>query len=713
MKNDFRLFWASLILLFFELLVIRWLSAELRIFAYFHNLVLIICFLGIGLGCARSEKKVGFVTPLAILTALVFFVHCPVHLGVLSLKNITPYLGNLRDFVIWYRVVSSGAKRVWELFLGVSMLGVLTVAIVYLFVPFGQLLGRLLGESNSPLRAYTINILGSLAGILLFTLLSFVSSPPPVWFALFFAFVAVLLLAEGKRKPLIPLAALSAIALALLIWRGGAASRGPEREEIWSPYQKLDVVPMDVPVGDKTVRAGYMISVNGVPYQQAVNLSYEFVRSNPKVYGLRDPEFMKFDHYNLPYLFGDEPSDVLIVGAGAGNDAAGAVRNGVRRIDAVEIDPRIIDIGRRLHPERPYSSERVNVVNDDARSFFHRASKRYDLVVFGLLDSHTLSSNLSNVRLDNFVYTLQSIEQAKSLLKPEGVLVLIFDVRDRFMGQSLFEIMMRTFKAPPLCFKLKESIRGWGGSVFVGGDAKTISRTMARHPFLHTLVDRSFATAEPASQVPTDDWPYLYLKGRRIPSLYYIIFGLLMLISAAMVRRDFSGPKGIDWHFFFLGAGFLLIEVQNVSKLALLFGATWVINSIIIFAILVMILLANYYVARVDIKSLAPYYAGLAVTLIVIYFFPLGRLAGLSLLPKAAVSGTLLSLPIFFAGIIFADSFKRATDLGKVFASNLIGAMLGGMLECMSFVVGIRALLLLALALYLLSFVAMRRRART
>jgi hypothetical protein len=234
---------------------------------------------------------------------------------------------------------------------------------------------------------------------------------------------------------------------------------------------------------------------------------------------------------------------------------------------------------------------------------------------------------------------------------------------------------------------------------------------MSRHPFLFTLVDRSFATAELTSQIPTDDWPYLYLKGRRIPSLYYIIFGLLMLISAALVRRNFSGSKGMDWHFFFLGAGFLLIEVQNVSKLALLFGATWVINSIIIFAILMMILLANYYVARIDIKSLAPYYTGLIVTLIAIYFFPLGRLAGLSLLPKAAVSGTLLSLPIFFAGIIFADSFKKAIDPGRVFGSNLIGAMLGGMLECMSFVVGIRALLLLALVLYLFSYVTIKTRA--
>ncbi|MBI4832057.1 MAG: hypothetical protein HY801_11005 [Candidatus Lindowbacteria bacterium] len=478
---------------------------------------------------------------------------------------------------------------------------------------------------------------------------------------------------------------------------------------IWSPYQKLEVMPMDVPADSSAVRVGYIINVNNVPYQQAVNLSYDFVRQNPRIYGFQNPDLLKFDHYNLPYLFGNELEDVLIVGTGAGNDVAGALRNGAKYVDAVEIDPRIIRIGKNLHPEQPYASERVTIINDDARSFFHRTTKQYDLVVFGLLDSHTLSSNLSNVRLDNYVYTLESIKEAKSLLKPKGAVVLIFDVRDSFIGQSLFEIMMRAFDAQPVCFKLGDSIRGWGGNVFVGGDKTTISRVMAQYPFLLSLVDKTFASAGAPTVIPTDDWPYLYLSARRIPSLYYIIFGFLMLISAAMVRRNFSGLKGIDWHFFFLGAGFLLIEVQNVSKLALLFGATWTVNSIVISAILVMILFANYYVSKVKIESHAPYYAGLTIALILIYIFPLGKLAGMAFASKAVISGILLSLPIFFAGIIFARSFKTAKELNKVFGSNLLGAMLGGMLECVSFTVGIRALLLLALVLYVLSYVTIRK----
>lgn len=706
--HDFRLFWVSILLLFLELLVIRWLSAELRIFAYFHNLLLIICFLGIGLGCAIPRRDASVILPLAILGLLVFLVYCPWNLGIFSIRKITAYLGNLKDLVIWYQSVSAGFQKVWEISLGVAMLALLAMGIVYLFVPFGQLLGEFLRESDRPLRAYTVNIFGSLLGVLLFTFLSFLSSPPICWFACLFFIVAVLLISEGRRRALAPSGVLMAAMLCFLFFHDHQAAQG-EREEIWSPYQKLEVRPLEYGNGSARVKVGYVINVNSVPYQQAVNLSYDFVRAHPHIYGFTSPDVLKYDHYNLPYLFGDRLDEVLIVGAGTGNDVAGALRNDAQHIDAVEIDPVIIRVGERLHPEQPYASDRVNRINDDARSFFHRTRKRYDLIVFGLLDSHTLSSNLSNVRLDNFVYTLQSIDEARKLLKPEGVLVLIFDVKDSFIGQSLYNIMMQVFEDPPLCFRLKNSVRGWGGSVFVGGNQTTIAKTVTKYPFLNRLVDTSFSNAASPGTIPTDDWPYLYLDGHTIPSIYYIIFGVLMLITIGLVRRNFGAKKGINWHFFFLGAGFLLIEVQNVSKLALLFGATWMVNSIVISAIMVMILVANYYVSRASIKSHWPYYFGLALSLLLLYVIPLGRLAGVSMIMKAVVSGTLLSMPIFFAGVIFARSFQAAKDLNTVFASNLIGAMFGGMLECASFVIGIKALLLLALLLYVLSYAALAR----
>jgi hypothetical protein len=166
----------------------------------------------------------------------------------------------------------------------------------------------------------------------------------------------------------------------------------------------------------------------------------------------------------------------------------------------------------------------------------------------------------------------------------------------------------------------------------------------------------------------------------------------------------------IDWHFFFLGAGFLLLEVQNISKLALLFGTTWTVNTIVITAVLVMGLLSNWFVIKVRVGSLVPYYIALYATLLFNFFLPLEVFSGMSAVVKGLLAGTIMALPMFFAGIIFSRSFEGAADRAGVFASNLFGAMIGGVLECLAFVLGIKALLLLTLGLYLLSMVVRWRR---
>jgi spermidine synthase len=134
---------------------------------------------------------------------------------------------------------------------------------------------------------------------------------------------------------------------------------------------------------------------------------------------------------------------------------AGALRNGAGHVTAVEIDPGILELGRQLHPESPYTSPRVTIINDDARSFTRKTSKKFDLIVFGLLDSHTLSSSYSNVRLDNYVYTLESFEQAKRLLNPGGMFIVKFEVADDFIGFRLMKMLTRVFEHPPVCLEVR------------------------------------------------------------------------------------------------------------------------------------------------------------------------------------------------------------------------------------------------------------------
>src|SRR5260370_6507723 len=74
---------------------------------------------------------------------------------------------------------------------------------------------------------------------------------------------------------------------------------------------------------------------------------------------------------------------------------------------------------------------------------------------------------------------------------------------------------------------------------------------------------------------------------------------------------------------FFLGAGFMLLETKGVVHMALLFGSTWVVNSIVFFSILVMILLGNLYVIAVRPRRTWPYYVLLIVALVVNVYVPM------------------------------------------------------------------------------------------
>src|SRR5205814_1250938 len=158
-----------------------------------------------------------------------------------------------------------------------------------------------------------------------------------------------LLLLRAPARQTLALGVLTTAAVVLLV-----DPRTPERWTIWSPYQKLSVVPASTNIGGERVPFGYNISSNSAGYMLIVNYTQAFMSQYPSAY---PPQDIPYDHYNIPYRFAGSVDNVLIVGSGAGNDVAAGVRNGAGRITAVDIDPRIIDIGRELHPESPYSNE--------------------------------------------------------------------------------------------------------------------------------------------------------------------------------------------------------------------------------------------------------------------------------------------------------------------------------------------------------------------
>jgi hypothetical protein len=156
-------------------------------------------------------------------------------------------------------------------------------------------------------------------------------------------------------------------------------------------------------------------------------------------------------------------------------------------------------------------------------------------------------------------------------------------------------------------------------------------------------------------------------------------------------------------HLFFLGAGFLLMEVYAVNRLALLFGTTWLVSAVTIALVLVMIVAANCTVLLFKAINQWVAYAGLFLSLVTSYLVSpqvaVGHGTGASL-----AYGFMLLLPVYFAGIVFARSFSFAEFAGPAIGANMLGSVLGGWVEYLTMATGIRALALIALSLYLASF---------
>lgn len=669
------IFLISVLGLFLELLFIRWIGTEIRIFAYLQNTILVVCFLGLGLGMFTSSKPIEIKQSLIPLTLFLALMAIPLTRSILG--SASELLSLLGDLVIWGDLIKISQGIQFILILaGLALTYSVLVLIVDIFVPIGRILGRLMNQNSNPIWAYSVNIFGSILGTWLFVLLSFFYQPPFVWF-LIFAGLATIFITWSKRDQ-----KLNFILLATIVILSWFASQVPGvLKAVWSPYQKLDVRKSQANwLGD------YYISVNNIGYQVIVDLSEARVSAEPEKF---PPDLKGLSQYDLPLLFHPDPKSMLIVGAGSGNDAAGALRQNIQSVTAVEIDPAIIRIGRELHPEHPYSSPNVRVVNDDARSFFATTDEKYDVISFGLLDSHTTTS-LTNARLDHYVYTRESILQAKSRLNHGGIMVLTFEAQKLFIADRIGRVLEEIFDQPPLVFRIPLSSYGAGGVMFVTGDLKNVQEQLNQNLRLSSHIE-SWRSMSPVqldhtTKITTDDWPYLYLQSPKIPLLYYLLVGVMGIIYVRshrkwQVENYISFKSRTFWHFFFLGAAFLLLEVQNISKASVVLGNTWQVNAVIISSILAMALLANWIAYKFPKLPLSPVYLLLIGSCLSLYFIDLARFGFLYYATKAVVIGILTSLPMLFSGIVFVRSFAVAKDKSNALGANLIGALVGALLD--------------------------------
>jgi hypothetical protein len=687
MRQYLPLFLISFATLFFEVLIIRWIGSEIRIFAFFKNLILMGAFLGMGLGCATSSATVSAAAPTAknsfplLFAILTLIIACAPYLG------LTEMTFNFSQDTYDYNM---RVDSIFSLYINTVAMISIFLLVVSIFASLGSVLGEQLA-GKKPLPGYTANLLGSLAGVMAFSIVSFCQVPPVVWLVIGFASLAMF-----YKRPWHVGTMVACLVLSLV-------STG---SSLWSPYYRIDLQSWNfLRKGDSMqalpYKLGEEVRVNHSYHQRTIDLSDGFLEKHPE---LRNGA--EYWTYNLPFVLKPNPERALVMGAGTGNDVAAALRHGAREVDAVEIDPVIQRLGKSLHPEKPYDDPRVRPIINDARNFIASSKHKYDVIVFGLVDSHVALGSLPSVRLDNYLYTKESLADVTAALKPDGIAALSFACGRPWLKDRLYQLVSKVSEGEPIAFDTGND--GSDSTVIAWGPGLAEVKSKIGPPYSQWIIPPS-KLATPI-EVPTDDWPFIYLRTRQLSYFDYFILGLMLLVSFAMIFRRFYLKPGLlvsNSQFFLLGSGFLLMETRAMLASAVLFGSTWIVNSIAIALVILMALLANLAISKWDAIKAEHGYCGLMLALAAMYAVPLGQLSGQPHEIKLLSTLLLLGLPFFFAGIVFSRSYSRVASPEQALGMNILGAVLGGCLEYFSMIFGAAGLALLAIVIYALAWLAM------
>ena len=657
-------------MLFIELCLIRWLGANLVHLAYFSNFVLLGSFLGVGLGFLRASRDDLPDRPqpyysLVLLLGLIGFVSAyPVTVDRESTQ------------VVFFTNIGTSGPPIWVVLPGVFL------SVAAITAGPAEIVGSCFRKLER-LESYRLDLLGSLAGIASFTLLSMIYSPPLVWFGI----VAVLFVVLLGRKAVSVTVSL-AIALTVLFLYPLRHDKG----DFWSPYYEVSTTSGD----DGRGGTAWTVSVNGVPHQQLTSVA---TREADEPY------------YLEPYtVIKRKPGRVLIVGAGTGTDVAIALAQGATHVDAVEIDPTLQRFGAQHDPDRAYQDPRVSVYINDGRAFLQQTDQKYDLILFALPDSLTLVSGASSLRLESYLFTLQAAQAARDHLAPDGAFAMYNYYREQWIVDRLAGTLADAFGHAPCVYAVPN---------VTALAVLTAGRTVADQHCGSTTWQRPADTPPPS----TDDRPFVYLRDPGIPGLYRSTLLMIILVSIASIvfvltLNARSGGPGAGrrlraqakqmWSYrdlFLLGVAFLLLETKSVTGFALLFGTTWIVNAFVFAGVLIAVLAAVELTARVRTPPAPAMYAVLLGGLALGWLVPSSFLLGLDVWLRLIVAVAIAVLPIFSANVIFANRFAATADAPLAFGTNLLGAILGGCLEYLSLVFGYRALLVIAAIIYVLAFV--------
>lgn len=659
LNDKSRLILSSLLMSFVEMMLIRWASSNVFQIFFFTNYVLIASFLGIGIGFLRAKKtRSNFHLSPLLLALIVTF--CYLYSFDYPVK-INPDTGNL-DYS-----VNLLKERAYPIFL---TLPILFIAIVTTMASLADAVA-LSFQKFSALSAYRLEVLGTLSGIIIFSIFAFIQSSPLVW-GICITLVYLLLYWDTWRVGITLIMILQISALTLML--GIFYNETVNSQHIWSTYYKINV--------KKFAPNSYVVNVNGLA-QQIIEPLDQRIKIKP--FYIKAYEHMTA---NKPL------NNVLVIGAGTGGDVAIALAKGAQHVDAVEIDPALYQLGKKLNFNKPYDDKRVSVYINDGRAFLQQSTNRYDLIIYALTDSLALVPGLSSVRLENYLYTREGLSAAAQHLKPDGVFTIYNYYGLHWFADRMANTLNVVYQHAP-CIDSYNAKDIWATVLTISLDNNA----------LHCPV--RWQTSNLSSEMPaTDNHPFIYLQENTLPLMYVFALSLIGLLAYFSMRTMGASLSALRSHFdlFLMGIAFLLLETKSVVTYALLFGTTWLVNSLVFIGILLSVYFAIEIVARSKSFNIFMLYGLLIASLLIAWMIPLSALLVYSPSLRFVLATSLTFTPILIANLIFAERFNGIATSTQALGANLIGAVVGGLLEYSSLAIGYEHFSLIVLALYSLAF---------
>ncbi len=481
---------------------------------------------------------------------------------------------------------------------------------------------------------------------------------------------------------------ISAISLA-----GGPGSARFEKASLagWSPYHRIN-------------------------YKDRGESTYIYYNSAPITYILKEGNKSFFDQkVTWPFRYAKPGGSTLIIGAGGGKEVYFAQElTDSERITAVELDPEVVGLVRGLKDYAPYiHRENTDYFAGEGRHYLKTSEKKYDLIVYALIDSPTTIAAQSIFKPENYIYTVESFRDAYELLMPDGMIAVYALVTNPSDPQEYSRMVMKLYKnmvtatgqpdkTAVFDFTKPEHRRGTGTIHLLyhnsGIDRQRLLSIIPPHT---VLTDREDFIAQAKEVEPNyDSNPFIYIREGlpRILGFFLgeimvfavLIIGIPIIIAFRRLKSDLvSGNKVKLLYFFCTGFGFMLLEVVLIHKLVVSFGAPHISSSVIITTLLVGMGITSLYMATRKTETVprrpAAAFGALIIVMFVLPFYLKvlnSFLLDFSLLMRTGIT----ILMLFPVGLILGVPFP--SGLNKMRFQSREGVVLAYALDALGSVTG-------------------------